>query len=204
MYAWVRDQMPDRETRAFFSDFHAAPARSSNQLVGSQSIVVNRMQAKLFLLDPVYWEIATFLSAHSDQNKHPTLSELSKVFKIPARQMRKYLDELFEYGIVDRAMKAEMEYFSKLWLFIPYEDEYRPLREMNFRHAAQKFLHDDSPSKFRTTITRFLTPVQMKELEAAVLALTNHIIDLPDDGIPKDAELCTVGVFSSVRKFGNA
>lgn len=201
LYAWVRDQMPDAQTRAMFVEMGDAPPRSAKQTSPDQSLVVNRMQKKLIESDPVYWEIITYISTYHDFYK-PDEKKLASEFRIPVQQMRKYLVDLYDHGMIERTNAGE--YFTKEWIFIPYEEEFTSTRDFNFKTAVKKFLRSPDKKKFRTTITRLLSAEQRAELESLVVAFTNSVVDIKSLDSPKSTEPCTIGVFCSRRDFGNA
>jgi len=199
LYAWVRSQMPDGETKALFADLGDAPARSTEQTSVNRSMVVNRMQAKLIATDPVYWEILLFISCHHDIEIF-TPEQIAKNFKMPPSDVRKMLHDLYEYGLLEKDENGQ--YVSREWIYIPYDPEFFPLREQNFKRGLEKFLELDPSQKYRTTITRLVTPEQDRQIQSYIDALTSWIIDLPDER-PPTAMPYTIGVFASKRGFGN-
>lgn len=197
LYTWVRDQMPDKETRAFFTELGDETPRSSEQMSMGRSLVVNRMQAKFLKSDPIYWELVVFISAHHGIH-NPNEKEIAARFGVTIPRATSLLEGLYEYGLIEKTNDGR--YSSKEWVFIPYDAEYEDLRDTNFNRALDQFKKQQG-KKFRTTITRFLTPAQQKEVEAKVLALTNSIVDMEDKN-PSDNELVTIGVFASPRRMG--
>ena len=201
LYALVRDRMPDAETKAMFLEMKDRPPRSSNQESQSRSLVVNRMQKKLLESDPVYWELITYLSTF-DGFRRFLDRDLARIFKTPVVKLRKQLQELFDYGLIEQ--DKEKHFYTKEWIFVPYEKEFENLRNFNFGHATKKFLKSKDEDKFRTTVTRLLTQKQRGELESLVRAFTNSVIDIDQVEDPTNAKACTIGVFCSERNFGNA
>ena len=201
LYALVRDQMPDAETKAMFLEIGDQPPRSSNQDSPVRSLVVNRMQTKLLKSDSIYWELVTYLSTFDGFKKFLD-RELARIFKTPISEIRSRLRELYDYGLIEQ--DEENRYYTKEWIFVPFEKEFEDLRDFNFGNAAKKFLKSKDGSKFRTTVTRLLTPKQRAELEGIVRAFTNSVVDIDQVEDPATARPCTIGVFYSERRFGNA
>ncbi len=158
------------------------------------------MQARLLRENPVYWEILIYFGCFYGK-KIPTLRELAKEFGLKVTSATELVEELYEYGLLDKTGKGE--FASKEWTFIPYDDEFKPLRDFNFRRAFDQFLTADTEHQFRTTITCPLLPKHQKVIEAKFLALTNELIDLSDREKTADAIPYTIGIFSSPRRFGN-
>jgi hypothetical protein len=200
LYAWVRAQMPDNETKALFAELDDVPTRSAEQMSIDRSLVINRMQAKLIASNPVYWEVLLFISCHYGETAFST-NQLAKHFKMTQTEMRPLVTDLFEFGLLNRDENGR--FYSMEWIFIPYEEEFVSIRDSNFFRALEKFRGATDPDKFRTTITRMITDQQKREVQAFVSALQNWIIDLPDES-PPHAKPYTVGIFASERTFGNA
>ncbi len=198
LYAWVRSQMPDKETKAFFAELDDETPLSAEQHSTSRAIVVNRMQAKLLESDPIYWEILVFFSTYHTFGI-PEDKAIAKCFGVAPTKFRKHLETLYDHGLLD---KQNGKYISKEWFFIPYEQEFNSLRDVNFRRALDQFWHQSEDERFRTTITKPLTPAQWKEVEAKVVALTHSVVDMKEVTPPESAPY-TIGVFASRRRFGN-
>ena len=201
LYAWVRDHMPDSQSKAMFVEIGGDQHRSAKQTSPDQSLVINRMQKKLIESDPVYWEIVTYVSTYNSFFM-PDEKKIAAVLKLPIAEARRYLQELYDHGMIEKNAKGE--YFTKEWIFIPYEEEFVSTRDFNFKNAVKKFLKANDKKKFRTTITRLLTDEQRAELESLVIAFTNSVADIKTIDDFKDADPCTVGVFCSRRDFSNA
>lgn len=197
LYAWVRGQMPDKETKSYFTELGDQNLRSTEQMSIDRSFVVNRMQASFLETNPILWEILLIISNHY-QEKNLSEKEISKILNLSLSKCSHFLNELYEFGLINKDKMGC--YFSKEWIFIPYETEFDKLRDQNFKRAVDQFYKQKRDNRFRTTITRPITNKQKKEIEAMVLAFANAIVDLPEE---KDGEPYTVGVFSSPRIFGH-
>ncbi len=199
LYAWVRDQMPNNELKAEFSEIDDRPRFSAEQR-SDQSCVVNRMQTKLLIKNPVYWEILLYFSTATSKFV-PTVATVSKEFNMTQSQTKKMLEELYDYALLDK--NSDGQYESKKWMFIPYEDEFKPLRDLNFRRAVGQFAKADPDYQFRTTITCCLLPRHQRIIESKFISLSNELIDLAQTEDTKDTIPFTVGIYSSPRIFGN-
>lgn len=200
LYAWVRSQMPDKETKAYFTELDDQPPMSSEQMSQSRALIVNRMQSKLLQSNPVYWELLLHFSVHYGHIS-PLPKDLSKSFKMTETKILPLLNELYDYGLLDKDKKGTLK--SKEWVYIPYEKDYEGLRDVNFRRALDQFMKQPVSARFRTTITRLLTKEQQMDVETKVVALTNAVVDMKDEA-PPEAEPYTIGVFASTRRFGDA
>lgn len=199
MYAWTRSQMPDPETKSFFTELGDDSPLSADQMSVHRSLIVNRMQAKLLESDPIFWEIIVLMSSHS--NFAPLdEKELSKFFGLRINKIKYYLDSLFEHGLLDLDQNGKFK--TKEWVFIPYQQDFEKLRDLNFFRALDQFKRAPQNQRFRTTITRLLTKEQQREIESKVVALSNSIIDMKEYDPSEGSECCTVGIFSSPRQFG--
>jgi hypothetical protein len=200
LFAWTRDHMPSRELKALFSELGDATPLSAEQTDSSRSITVNRMQAKLLLEKPVYWEILVYYGTYF--GKHiPTIRELSKVFSLSEKELTSALTEMYNFGLLD--VNGQGGYVSKEWIYIPYSLEYRELRDSNFKRAFDQFLRSKFEDRFRTTVTCPLLPKHQKIIESKVLALSNEIIDLSEKEKSEGSIPYTIGIFSSPRQFGH-
>ncbi len=200
LFAWARDKMPTSELKSYFTEIGDEPSLSSEQNTAGRSLVINRMQAAFLSEHPVYWEILVYFSCNFGK-KIPTMKELAKIFSMHVPKMEKICRQLFDYCLLDK--NNDGLYLSKEWMFIPYEEEFKSLRDKNFIRATEQFKKAATDTQFRTTVTTLLTPEKQKTLESKVLALTNDIIDLSEKEKSKDAIPYTIGVFSSPRIFGN-
>lgn len=198
LYAWARGQMPDKETKGFFSLIEDE-ALSGEQDSMERALVVNRRQAKLLESDPIYWELLLFISSRFRSSQLPE-NEIAKCFNLSTQKITQLMKDLYDEGLLDK--KDSKFCLSKEWAFIPYEEEFNHLRDLNFKRAVSQFWKQPPQERFRTTITKPLTPAQRREVEAMVMSFINAIVDIEEVPQPKSTPI-TVGVFSSIRKFGN-
>jgi hypothetical protein len=192
--------MPTTETKSLFSEIDDQPSLSSEQKSGDRSLVVNRMQGKLLQKNPLYWELVVFVSAYHGKREFKS-KEIAHEFGMKVAEIEKHLETLYDYGLLDKSPRGH--FVSKEWTFIPYDDEFKPLRNLNFTRAFEQFLKAEPTTQFRTTITCPLLPRHQKIIESKFLALTNLIIDLSERESTANAVPYTIGVFSSPRRFGD-
>ena len=199
LYAWMRDQLPTSEYKSFFAELDDKPLLSSEQKSVDRSLVVNRMQSRLLMKNPLYWELIVYISSYFKRTES-SLKQIAQDFGMKIPQIEELLTDLFEFGLLDKNAKGN--FVSKEWIFIPYEPEFQALRETNFKQAFEQFGKTSEDSKFRTTVTGLMKPVHLKEVEAKILALTNFVVDMTANEMSPDAVPYTVGVFASKRRFG--
>lgn len=200
LFAWVRSQMPDSETKSMFTELGDNMPLSADQMSVSRSLVINRMQAKLLEENPAYWELLLLMSSFTDLGTKPDRIMAGEL-RIALSELRVFQKKLFDHGLIDKDEKGNFK--IKEWLFIPYSAEFYRLRDLNFLRAFDQFQKVSPDKRFRTTITRRLTPQQQREIESKVVALSNSIVDMKEYTPTQGAEVCTVGIFSSPRLFGD-
>ena len=121
---------------------------------------------------------------------------VSRQCKLSLKDSNNYLEELFDHGLIDRGENGN--YKIRHWLFIPYDEEFRDIRDSNFQHAYEKFKTSKGGWKFRTTHTRIVTPEQKEALQQKIFTLFDEITDMPDN---QEGRAVTLGVFASDRSF---
>jgi hypothetical protein len=198
LHAWVRDQMPTVETKAMFRPLSGGVSLSAKQTLASESVIINRGHKALLESDPVYWELLAYLTLYYGY-REPTDAEVAKKFSMPIAKVRKFLSELYDLGLIDKGKKGG--YKTKRWVYIPFEPEFDKLRDQNFNHALKKFQASQDPKRYRTTITRLVTPNERDVFESLLTSFLNSIVDHHEDQ-EGEGEPCTVGVFLSERTFG--
>ncbi|MEZ4816328.1 MAG: hypothetical protein R3C42_10015 [Parvularculaceae bacterium] len=209
LLAWVRDKLPKATQKALFSEIdEKKSSRNTDHVSVSESLVINRMQAKLLETDPCLWELLTYISINQERG-NVSKKTIATNFKIPSDDLDKYLRSLYEHGLIDKLSSESVT--TKDWLFIPYEEEFSSIRDTNFKRALEQFFKQPPLDRYRTTITCLMNPEIKSIFEAKVVALTNDIINLAqklesdesNKKLKKETVPYTIGVFSSKRQFGN-
>lgn len=186
IHALIRDHIPDDRYRAIFKDFSLLPCKESLQ--SGDALVVNRMQADLLRKDPIYWDILTFLNAHSLER--PSIERVSSDLGISVDQTATYLSDLYSYGLVDLDDRTGF-YRAKDKVFVPFE--FADIRDRSLKRSLDRFFRATPTERFRTVHTRCATPSQREEIVAKIEAFLDRIADIPDEG----GETYSIGVFAS-------
>ena len=192
LYAWVRDQLEAEEHKAMFG---IPTHQLENRKKQKESLIINRMQAKLLQKAPVYWDIITFINSYS-RVFNPDTQRIANEIKLPIEEVEKILHELWEYGLID---KVEANCFTtKFWVFIPYDQEFMPLRDYNFNRAYQRFWTSPPETRFRTTQNCLVTATQKEQILQYIMSLLETISSIPEcnEGVS-----FTLGIFASERNF---
>ena len=197
LYAWTRDQMKTADDKAIFTEIGDEAPVPADQLSIDRTVVVNRMQSELLCQNPLYWEILLFLSLQG--SKEVTLGAISQSFRMASAKMKGFLEELYRYGLISKGDKG---FFTKGWVFIPYDQEFEDVRDINFRRAFDQFFKYKGEPKFRSTVTHVLSKKQLRQLEQKAIALINSVVGMKPDG-RETVEPVTLGIFASSRLFGN-
>lgn len=198
---WMRDQLPDNKKDVFplverkkeEHDLHSISRPSQ------ASTTVNRMQLGLLKKDPIYWDLLTYLNAYSHVEPRRTINNLSKEFTSTIATMRKILDEMYEWGLIDRNDDKTL-YTAGEWVNVPYTEEFKSFRDKNLKLAFKRFWKSPVEKSFRTTHTRTLTKSQRDLFMNYVTEMLHRITAIPDD---EDGEAYTLGLFSFKRGFAN-
>lgn len=193
IYAWARDQFDSEELKGLFRPSIHQLKRSKK--TGEGALAVNRMQGNLLRKSPIYWEILTFMNAYS-QALDLSDEIVARKCKLPIKEAREYLQELYENALIDREENGL--YKIKEWLFIPYNDEFKDIRDGNFQRAYERFKTSKEGWRFRTTHTRIVTPEQKEAMQQKIFTLLDEITDMPDN---EEGRAVTLGVFASDRSF---
>lgn len=203
LLAWLRDQLQTPAQKALFLDTSIEKKEINSNSTEPQTIenftVINRMQAKLLATNPVYWELALYIVSHY-QMRQIKIPELEKIFQSSREEIISKLNDLYEWGVIDR--KDEENYFTKKFIKIPHDSEFMDLRDKNFQRAYEQFKQIESKNKFRTTLTRLLHPKDIPIIQTRLQSAMNDFIDYKSMADEKNLVPFTMGIFSSERKFG--
>jgi hypothetical protein len=204
LIAWLRDHLPKASEKALFQEkLNTSSKRETNNPDPSTTLIVNRVQLKLLLKDPIYWE---FLMYISDFQKHRkiTLETIEKEFNLPKKATEEILKELYDNGLIETFSKNSIT--SKDWIFIPYNEEFADVRDQNIKRAFEQFWKIPKDERYRTTITCLVDEATVSIFEANTVSLVNELTQISSrlEKEQKKSKLFpyTVGVFASHRKFG--
>lgn len=204
LLAFMRDHLEKPSEKALFNEWtNTSSKRETNNPDPDSTLIVNRVQLKLLLNDPIYWE---FLMYISDFQKHRKISVevIEKEFNLPKKVVEEILKELYENGLIETFSKDSIT--SKDWIFIPYNDEFAAVRDLNIKRAFEQFWKNPRNERYRTTITCLVDEATVSIFEANTVSLVNELTKISSklEKEQKKSKLFpyTVGVFSSKRKFG--
>lgn len=174
--AWVRDKMPTEHTKNYFLDIDE---ETSLNLARSKENRINRMQAQLIRENPIYFDILTYLSIYS-KYREINIKRLSQLFKSDVEDMSIYLNNLYNYGLINKNEGGN--YFLLEWIVIPDQEEYQDIRNANFHHAIQshrkKGVRKDT---FQNTVTRLVSEEQRDQIKAKIKTFLNWLVGLEDE-----------------------
>lgn len=159
-------------------------------------IVFNRSHRDLFLKDPAYRDVFTFVNAFGAFEKI-TFEQIAKALDLPLKKISALVEHLTALGVVlreDGAVRA-----AKRNLYFPDDTDFFELRQRNIRHDLDKILgritHADLFEKraMRTLLTRELTASQAGWVMGQLESLLGNIMDLPEDPQARSIySVCTV------------
>jgi hypothetical protein len=197
IYALIRSEMPDKESRALFSDPEKSEFKSYGDKVSfDESIIVNHSQVKLLNSNPFYLEILLFMSCN--MKKQFSTEEISDIFKITFNESHHLLKNLVIAGLVCE----DNELFStKNWIYTPDDKDFRDLKDNTIKRALEKHLSQCHNIKWQKTLTINASDEVKKTIEDMLENLSKSIVGLSED-CPESKPM-TVGLFSSWRSFGN-
>lgn len=204
MYAWAGDSMPSDELRDLFRRTEDAPLPDASEIKAltpsSPPLVINRMQATLLLDKPMLYEVLSYMATYSIRRKRFPAREIANVFGMTINQAKKSLNELYQYGLIDKA--DDEHYSSKSTITIPQEEDLEELQFQVFRRAIDAFEAATSAGKrpIRATLTRLLTDEQYAAVAHRFRALRNWVWALPELNTD-DAKPHTIAIFGSERRF---
>ena len=196
LFTYVQTLMPTTETKAIFHNLYSPLKPKPDQISSEEAITINRKHLEILENDPTYWELLLFLST-----RKANINDIAGEFKQPVTKIKKSVKDLYDYGLLNKTENSE--YYGYPWFFVPDSAEFKPLREKNFKRCVQQFFKQDLKNTYCATVTHQLTKEQLEIVKSLTISFINTIVDLPEEGA-SDSVPYTVGVFSSVRKFGDA
>ena len=162
------------------------PARpSGSHAVGLDEVIVfNRSHRDLFLKDPAYRDIFTYVNAFH-ANEEITADKISKALKLSPKKLEAMLENLVELGVILK--KGKLYSAAKSNFYFPDDVDFFELRQQNVRHNLEKVLdqmtYPDLREKkaLRGLLTRELTPAQLGWILGQIEGLLGKIVELPED-----------------------
>ena len=147
-------------------------------------IVFNRSHRDLFLKDPAYRDIFTYINAFH-ASEEITAERISKALKISPKKLDGMLENLIELGVIHRHGKRFAA--AKSNFYFPDDTDFFELRQQNVRHNLEKLLdqvtYTDLQEKkaLRGLLTRELTSSQLGWVMGQIEGLLGRIVELPED-----------------------
>lgn len=187
-HLWAKDQMPDAQTCSFFEPIPGLEAQGLPTTVKMQLdeyYVFTEKQLPAFKEIPVLWEVLMFIMAFWDTT---TVNEdkISKSMSVELKNVKRAVEWLRNEGLVyseNGNLKARRSFYH-----LPNTPQFKAVRDMNFRNAAEDILNKMNPSDllnkeaYRTTFTRQLTRVQAQELCRHLDLIVGHMGNMADVG----------------------
>jgi transcriptional regulator with XRE-family HTH domain len=160
------------------------PESAKSKLPLDEVIVFNRSHRELFLKDPAYRDIFSFVNAFT--SPHSTgLSEISETLSIARKDLLPMMENLVKLGVI---LQEGTQYLAaKRNFYFPDDQDFFELRHRNLRHNVDTLLetirYKDLAEKraFRTLLTREMTHAQMGWVIGQLEAVLGKIVDLPED-----------------------
>lgn len=204
MFNWAYDYMPEQDLKDIFMDLnddYVLPDPSEVKVLATNSppLVINRMQAQALVNTPILLELLLFLNLASESDQTFSPQVLSAHFKKPLKDMNALLNELYNYGFIEK--KSNGDFYTKLNIAIPKEPDLEDLQRLIFQKSIAML--DDVQNKnariFRATLTRSFTEEQVDLIEQRFKSLRNWAWCLP---VKKDlSSHFTIGIFGAPRRF---
>lgn len=147
-------------------------------------IVFNRSHRDLFLTDPKYRDVFTYVNAF-DIEHGITVEAISKALDLKLETAKDMLNALSQLGVM---VKEKDRYFAaKKNYYFPDDADFFELRQQNMRHNVETILnrltHGDLIQKraMRTVGTRELTAEQAGWIMGQTEGLMKKFLELPED-----------------------
>ena len=151
-------------------------------------IVFNRSHRELFLKDPAYRDIFTFVNAFASP-RSTNAKEISESLDIPRKKLTPMMENLVNLGVV--LQEGDQYLAAKRNFYFPDDQDFFELRHLNMKHNLDCLLNSiqlkdlTHRRAFRNLITRELTSAQAVWAAHQMEALLGKIVDLPEDPTAK-------------------
>jgi transcriptional regulator with XRE-family HTH domain len=150
-------------------------------------IVFNRSHLRVFLSDPSYRDIFTYINSFAPD--WITHEEIAQALDLSTERAQLMLEQLSELGVVmlkDGACRATKRNF-----YFPDDEDFFALRNLNLEHNAASILgrlrHEDLTTRkaYRGLVTRELTDEQVGLLLEGVEQLIGQVVAMPETDRPR-------------------
>lgn len=196
LFAWVRDLMPDEQTRGYFPDPNLSESFARTPL-----LFLNKAKTDLFRDEEYAFELAGYISMYTFRGVSE--DELCTEFLMDKSEIKRILMLLLRRGVILKNPLGVYEVPDDSWIQIPDHSEFRFLKNRLFSQILDSQL--SAPFNQETTIKRFcVRPLSQKQLElirAKCFALTSWIGMLPDE---HDGQPYRFFLAGNLATFGNA
>ena len=196
LFAWVRDLMPDEQTRGYFPDPNA-----SDKIAKSPFLYLDNSRMTLFRKDKYAFKIAGYISIYTYRGVSE--DELCKTFQMDKSEIKIRLMRLLRTGVLVKNSKGDYEVVNDSWIELPAYPEFRDLNTHLFKQVME--YHVSAPFAEKSTIERWcvrlLNQKQIKMVREKCLALSSWIGMLPDE---HDGQPYRFFLAGNLATFGNA
>jgi transcriptional regulator with XRE-family HTH domain len=150
-------------------------------------IVFNRSHRDLFLKDPAYRDIFTYINSfHSGgHTEEVTADRVSKALSIPMKKLEPMLEKLSDLGVILKSGKKFTA--AKSNFYFPDDQDFFELKQQNLRHNVDRIMEKmtlgelQSRKALRGLLTRELTPSQLGWVLGQIEGLLAKVVELPED-----------------------
>ncbi len=158
------------------------PEKTSMPL--DEVIVFNRSHRELFLKDPAYRDIFSFVNAFTSP-RSTNADEASQSLGIPRKKLLPMMDNLVKLGVI--LQEGDQYLAAKRNFYFPDDQDFFELRHLNVKHNLEHIMnsiqYQDLVGRraFRSLVTRELTHAQLGWVAGQLEALLTKVVDLPED-----------------------
>ena len=165
----------------------ATRSAGTAQVPLDEVIVFNRAHLKLFSSDPAYRDVFTYINSFAPDSI--SARELSSALSIALPRVFEMLKKLYDLGVL---VKSESGFrASKKNFYFPDDEDFFPLRNLNWKHNAEGILSRISQEDLqlkrasRLLVTRELTESQARLIIDRLEELMGELVNLPETSTPE-------------------
>ena len=196
LFAWVRDMMPDDQSRACFVD----PAACEN-FARTPLLYLDRDRVRLFRDQEFAFEMAGYISMYTFRGVSE--DELCKAFGLSKALVKDLINQLMLCGVVVKNPKDLYEVPDEAFAYLSDLPELKELRVKAFNRVVES--HYSKPFVEGHTVEmaymRLFSPEQMEKLRARVKSLASWVEMLPDEA---ESEPYYIGIAANPATFGRS